>query len=63
MDTNTLWLAFALVLVIEGLFPFASPAGWRRMFSQLLQMNDGQIRFFGLFSILTGLALIWFLAA
>ena len=63
MDTNTLWLAFALVLVIEGLFPFASPAGWRRMFSQLLHMNDGQIRFFGLFSILTGLALIWFLAA
>ena len=63
MDTDTLWLAVALVLVIEGLFPFTSPAGWRRMFSQLLHMNDGQIRFFGLFSILTGLVLIWFLTS
>jgi uncharacterized protein YjeT (DUF2065 family) len=63
MDADILWLAIALVLVFEGLFPFASPAGWRRMFTQLLQMNDGQIRFFGLFSILTGLALIWFLTS
>ena len=52
----------ALVLVIEGLFPFASPAGWRRLFAQLLQLSDGQIRFFGLFSILGGLLLIWWLA-
>lgn len=46
----------ALVLVIEGLFPFVSPGGWRRMFSQILQLSDGQIRFFGLLSILAGLA-------
>ena len=49
----------ALVLVIEGLFPFVSPGGWRRMFSQILQLNDGQIRFFGLLSILAGLAWVW----
>jgi uncharacterized protein YjeT (DUF2065 family) len=54
-------LALALVLVIEGLLPFVSPAGWRRMFSQLLQMQDGQIRFFGLLSILAGLVTIWWL--
>jgi uncharacterized protein YjeT (DUF2065 family) len=51
----------ALVLVIEGLFPFASPAGWRRMFTQLLQLTDGQIRTFAMASILSGLLLIWFL--
>jgi len=51
----------ALVLVIEGLFPFVSPMGWRRMFTQLLQLTDGQIRFFALGSILTGLLLIWLL--
>jgi uncharacterized protein YjeT (DUF2065 family) len=61
MDSDSLWLALALVLVIEGLLPFVSPAGWRRMFTQLLQLHDGQIRFFGLFSILLGLVLIWFL--
>jgi hypothetical protein len=62
LDSDTLWLALALVLVFEGLFPFISPLGWRRMFAQLLQLTDGQIRFFAMGSILTGLLLIWFLA-
>nr|WP_315848461.1 DUF2065 domain-containing protein [uncultured Rhodoferax sp.] len=61
MSADTLWVALALVLVVEGLFPFLSPTGWRRMFIQLLQLNDGQIRFFGLASILVGLLLIWWL--
>jgi uncharacterized protein YjeT (DUF2065 family) len=49
----------AMVLVIEGLYPFISPDGWRRMFAQILQLNDGQIRMFALGSILCGLLLIW----
>ncbi len=61
MSADTLWVALALVLVVEGLFPFLSPTGWRRMFTQLLQLNDGQIRFFGLASILLGLLTIWWL--
>ena len=62
MDGNSLWLALALVLVLEGLMPFLSPTGWRRMFEQVLKMNDGQIRFFGLCSVvlgLAGVALFW----
>jgi hypothetical protein len=31
------------------------------MFTQLLQLSDGQIRFFGVISISTGLMLIWWL--
>jgi uncharacterized protein YjeT (DUF2065 family) len=58
---ETFWSAIALVLVIEGLLPFLSPAGWRRAFTQLLQLRDGQLRFFGLCSILLGLALLWLL--
>jgi uncharacterized protein YjeT (DUF2065 family) len=61
LDSDTLWLALALVLVIEGLFPFLSPGRWRRMFAQILQLNDGQLRFFGMCSILAGVALIWLL--
>jgi hypothetical protein len=61
LDSGTLWLAIALVLVIEGLFPFLSPAGWRRMFAQILQLNDGQLRFFGMCSISAGVLLIWYL--
>lgn len=52
-------MAVALVLVIEGLYPFVSPEGWRKMFAQLLLLTDGQIRFFGICSILCGLLLIW----
>ncbi|MCF8156228.1 MAG: DUF2065 domain-containing protein [Rhodoferax sp.] len=62
MSGDTIWLALALVLVIEGLFPFTSPGGWRKMFAQLLALSDGQIRFFGLFSILGGLVMIWWVS-
>lgn len=62
MDSDTFWLAMALVLVIEGLFPFLSPSGWRRMFAQILQLNDGQVRFFGLCSIVSGAFVIWWLS-
>jgi uncharacterized protein len=62
LDSDTLWLALALVLVIEGIFPFVSPGGWRRMFQQILQLQDGQVRFFGLASILAGLLILWMLS-
>jgi len=41
VDSSTIWLALACLLVIEGLFPFFSPSGWRRMFERLLIMSDG----------------------
>jgi len=54
-----LWSALALVLVIEGLMPFVSPGSWRRMFARILQMSDGQIRFFGMCSVALGLFVLW----
>ena len=59
MDWGALWSALALVLVIEGLFPFLSPARWRQTFSKLLELQDGQLRFFGLVSMLLGLVMFW----
>lgn len=55
MNGSTLWVALALLLVFEGLLPFISPAAWRRMFAQILALSNGQIRFFGLCSIVMGL--------
>ena len=52
---DSIWLALAIVLVIEGLLPFLSPTSWRKAFEQALKMNDGQIRFFGLCSVVLGL--------
>ena len=55
---STLLLAFALMLVLEGLMPFIAPAAWRETFRRLVQLTDGQIRFIGLSSMLGGLLLL-----
>ncbi|MEG0052430.1 MAG: DUF2065 family protein [Comamonas sp.] len=55
---DSLWMALALVLVIEGLGPFLFPGAWRRMFSQMLTLRDGQLRFIGLLGIAVGLLLL-----
>jgi uncharacterized protein YjeT (DUF2065 family) len=62
LNSDTFWLAMALVLVIEGFMPFASPGTWRKTFQQILLFSDGQLRFFGLLSLLLGVVLIWSLA-
>ena len=54
--SETLWTALALVLVVEGVLPFASPRAWRDTFRRLIELSDGQIRFVGLVSIAVGLA-------
>ena len=59
--SNSLWAALALVLVIEGLLPFLSPAAWRWVFEQALSLSDGQLRFMGLTCILTGMVFFWML--
>ncbi len=51
---DSLWTAFALVLVIEGLLPFAAPGVWREAFRRMTALSDGQLRFIGLLSIAAG---------
>jgi uncharacterized protein len=50
--------AVALMLMIEGLLPFTVPQFWRETFRKLTEMNDGQVRFLGLISILAGVVLL-----
>ena len=57
---QSLMLAFALMLVIEGILPFLLPALWRETFRKLTEMSEGQIRFVGLSSMLAGLVLLYF---
>jgi uncharacterized protein YjeT (DUF2065 family) len=54
--------AVALMLVLEGLLPFVSPASWRSVFERATQLSDGQIRFLGLSCMVLGLLLlaVWF---
>jgi len=51
--------ALALVFVIEGLFPFLSPAGFRNKLLAMIEMNDRQIRMISLFSMAGGLLLLY----
>jgi uncharacterized protein YjeT (DUF2065 family) len=62
MDSHSVWTAVALVLIVEGLLPFISPRMWRQTFLQLMQLNDGQIRFIGLGCVMIGILLLeWLL--
>ena len=62
MDGNSIWMALAIVLVVEGLMPFLSPTSWRNAFEQALKMSNGQIRFFGMCSVVLGILAIAFLS-
>jgi uncharacterized protein YjeT (DUF2065 family) len=55
---DTLFAAFALMLIIEGVLPFIAPKAWRDTFRRLILFTDGQIRFVGLASMLTGIILL-----
>jgi len=52
---DSLWIALAMLLILEGLLPFAAPRLWRDAFRRIGELSDGQIRFMGLASIVAGL--------
>ena len=45
--SSQLWAALCLVLVIEGLFLFAAPAGWKRMAEQVQSISNRTLRICG----------------
>lgn len=53
--------ALALMLVFEGVLPLVSPSSWRTLARRLSALADGQIRFFGLVSVVAGVLLLLFL--
>jgi uncharacterized protein len=60
MNWIDLLSAVALLMVLEGLLPFANPRASRRAMAMLAQMPDNKLRLAGLASILAGLVLLWF---
>lgn len=50
------------MLILEGLLPMISPRKWRSLFEQMLRLEEGQIRFFGMLMVVLGLVVVWFLA-
>jgi uncharacterized protein len=52
---DSLWAAFAMLLIIEGLLPLLAPRFWRETFRKFIELDDGQLRFIGLISIALGI--------
>lgn len=56
---HDLGVAIALVLILEGIFPFINPSGMRRALMAISQLPDQPLRFAGLTSMLLGLVLLY----
>lgn len=56
---NELWVALALMLVLEGVVPFLSPDALRRMLQAMAAMDDHSMRMAGLVSMLAGVGLLY----
>ena len=54
-----LWTALALMLVIGGIVPFASPRGFRERMRLVGEMDDKGLRTGGLFAMVAGLVLLY----
>ncbi|WP_035051971.1 DUF2065 domain-containing protein [Andreprevotia chitinilytica] len=52
---GSIGLALALVLVFEGILPFASPGAWKRTMGRLAEWEPRQIRIFGFLVMMAGL--------
>ena len=51
--------ALCLVAVLEGLFLFVAPGGWKRAAEQLRQLGDSQLRRVGAIMVAVGLIALW----
>ncbi len=60
MNWEDLFSAMALVLVIEGLLPFAAPASLKKTLAGMLALEDRALRLMGLASMLLGLVVLYF---
>ncbi|MCX4194071.1 DUF2065 domain-containing protein [Methylophaga sp. OBS1] len=58
---HSLWVAMALMLIIEGIMPFLSPQKFKRALLQMAAMPDRQVRLIGFFSMLAGLIFLYWI--
>ncbi|MGH8455545.1 MAG: DUF2065 domain-containing protein [Stenotrophobium sp.] len=58
MDWRELARALSLVMVIEGIMPFAVPARWRMMLLNIAGLESRTLRMIGLLSMAAGIVLL-----
>jgi uncharacterized protein YjeT (DUF2065 family) len=53
------FVAISLLLVFEGIMPFARPERWRNYMQVITKQSDKSLRTMGLVSMLLGVALLY----
>ena len=56
---DDLWVAMALMLVLEGIVPFLTPRGFKRMLESVQQVDDRHLRIGGLVSMVAGVVFLY----
>jgi len=56
---NDFLAAIALVMILEGILPFLSPARLRQTLLLSSQLNDSSLRFIGLTAMVLGCVLLY----
>jgi hypothetical protein len=51
--------ALALVMIIEGLLPFASPSRLKQTYAEIAKIPDKILRIVGLLSVIAGILLLF----
>jgi len=59
VEWRDLFVALALLLVIEGIFPFLNPGALRNLLQMMTQMDDKTLRFSGLTSMVAGVIILY----
>lgn len=59
MNWQDLLTAFALLLILEGLLPFASPESIKKVYKTMVETPESTLRKVGLASIVAGLILLY----
>jgi len=59
LNWHDLFNAIALLLIFEGLLPFSSPQGLKKIYQSILETPESSLRMIGLASIVAGLVLLY----
>ncbi len=58
---DSLWIAFGLVLVIEGLMPALNPKAFKKTMSTVRELDESSLRVMGLISMTIGAVVVYLL--
>ena len=62
MDSSDFLTALALLLIFEGLMPFASPSKWKDVLRNIVEFDSSKVRMFGFASMMGGLLILYSLS-